>query len=394
MEYTEGLQSPRIFRLWSGISMIAGALERRVWASYGDYVTYPNLYVMLVAPPGVGKYVIEHVRELWREIKLPDSSLPAFHVGSDSVSKASLIDEMAQAKSVRLAPEGPPLVYHSLLVASEELAVLLPTFDPEFVANLNSLFNNRSSYTESRRTSIVKSVKFPNPCLNLLVGTQPAQMADRFPDNVWDTGIARRLIMIYAPSGPLLDIFTPRPQSGRIYQRLVQDLSLLASLFGVVKWEPSGFERLREWHLQGNPPRPSHSKLSNYLNSRTMFLVKLSMISACAARGELVVRESDVTRALGWLLEAEELMPGVFRAMLGKSDGQVIDEMYEYILALWKKDRTRAVIGASLRRFLVDRTPADRIEKLIEVAERSHIIVREAPGTDLWRPGQKGSLVE
>lgn len=394
LEYTEGLQSPPIFRLWSGIALVAGALERRVWAAYGDYVTYPNFYTMLVAPPGVGKYVIEHVRDVWREVQMAESRLPAFHVGSDSVSKASLVDELSGAKQVRLTPDGPPMVYNSLLIAAEELSVFMPAYDPEFVGILNGLFNNRTTYTESRRTSVVKRVSILNPTLNLLVGTQPAQLASRFPDDVWNTGIARRLLMIYAPEGTRIDIFAERPQTEGRRKRIVDELSALATMFGLVRWHKEAFDRVRGWYLAGEPPVPDHSKLVNYVRSRTMFLVKLAIIAAVAARGELVIRLDDVDRALSWLLDAEMVMPGIFRDMIGKSDRDVINELHGYVAALWKKDRQKPVIGASLRQFLVDRAPAERVERIIEVAERSHIIIREAVGTDLWRPGQRGGQVE
>ena len=57
MTFTEGLPTPEIFRLWSGISTIAATLERRVWVATGRGVIYPNLFVVLVAPPAVGKSV-------------------------------------------------------------------------------------------------------------------------------------------------------------------------------------------------------------------------------------------------------------------------------------------------------------------------------------------------
>lgn len=55
LEYTKGLPSPEIFRLWAGISTIAGMLERKVWVTTSGGTIYPNIYAVLVAPPAVGK---------------------------------------------------------------------------------------------------------------------------------------------------------------------------------------------------------------------------------------------------------------------------------------------------------------------------------------------------
>src|SRR6266481_9773574 len=48
MDYTGGLPSPAIFRLWAGISTLAGAQERRTRVMSAGRPIYPNLYVLLV----------------------------------------------------------------------------------------------------------------------------------------------------------------------------------------------------------------------------------------------------------------------------------------------------------------------------------------------------------
>ena len=392
LDYTEGTPSPVIFRLWSGISLVAGALERRVWAAYGDLVTYPNLYVLLVAHPGIGKGIIEDVRDIWQSTKLPDSKLPAFHVASDSITRASLVDELGGAKQVRLTSEGPPLTYHCLLIPSEEFQVLLPSYNPEFVGVLNGLWMNKELHKEKRRTSIVKELIIEKPTLNILAGTQPAYLANAFPEEVWNTGIARRLFMIFAGERPIFDIFAKGHKTPDRRSALILRLSQLAALHGPVFWEPAVEKAVRDWHLAGGPPVPAHSRLLHYVQSRTLVLVKLMVIAALAARGELVVRLEDHTRAMGWLLEAEKLMPDIFRAMLGKSDIQVINEIHEYVFAMWSKDRQKPVPGTLIRAFMLDRVPQDKTEIILAGAERANVIARVAGTQDSWipkvRPGQ------
>ena len=49
---------PGEFATWAALSMIAGAVGDRVWIDGSDGTrTYPNLYVVLVAPSGAGKGV-------------------------------------------------------------------------------------------------------------------------------------------------------------------------------------------------------------------------------------------------------------------------------------------------------------------------------------------------
>ena len=52
-EYSSYGEAPKRMYFWTGVSTIAGALRRHVWVDMGHFQWYPNLYVILVAPPGV-----------------------------------------------------------------------------------------------------------------------------------------------------------------------------------------------------------------------------------------------------------------------------------------------------------------------------------------------------
>src|SRR5271166_6582293 len=54
IEQTENLEAPLIWRRWSAISMIAAALEQKVWMQTSSPI-FPNLYMMIIGHPGTGK---------------------------------------------------------------------------------------------------------------------------------------------------------------------------------------------------------------------------------------------------------------------------------------------------------------------------------------------------
>src|SRR5438105_11465498 len=81
--FSDGMPSPLIFRKWAAISAIAGALQRRVYVTTSISRIYPNLYIVLVAPPTIGKsQAITPIHQIW-------SSLNTLHVAPDSVTRAS-----------------------------------------------------------------------------------------------------------------------------------------------------------------------------------------------------------------------------------------------------------------------------------------------------------------
>lgn len=391
MSMTEGQSSPPIFRLWSGIACVAGALERsRVFIRTGGGIINPNQYVMLVAPPGVGKFVIETVRQLWSEVRDQGTRNHAFHVAPDNMTNASMMDELAKAKIVRISSSGPTIAYNSLLLALEELENFLPGYDKQLISSLNSIYNNKDKHKESRRTGSVKELIIENPCFNILTGTQPAYLANTFPEENWKTGLSRRVIMIYCSSLPIKSLFYSPGDVSTLRHSLVKRLGELSTIQTEFQWTEKSAQMIDDWYMGGGKPMPSHSKLENYAQprNRAVLIIKLAIVSAISRGQYQLLEEIDITRAMSWLFEAEALMPDIFRAMLGKSDRAILEEMYTYMLELWNKQSKKGTINSeSLYSFLSSQVPSDKVGKLFEVAEKSGIIRRAFGTVDQFTPG-------
>lgn len=390
MDYTANAVSPPIHRLWSGISLVGGACERRVWTIVGDYSNFASLYILLVAPPGTGKSIINTVKELWRETMEPStngsSPEPAFHVASDSLTRASFIDELKDAETSRVINFA-PYVYHTLLVAAEEFEVLLPFYDSAFISTLNDLWNVKRDHVEKRRHGPAKEVVIERPQLNILGGAQPSYFVAHFPDEAWNTGLARRIIMIYADSSVKRNPFHKTPNRDGLKKKILKRLSFISEIYQEVRIAIPMQDRLAKWVDAEEPPRPSHSRLAGYSTTRFEFIVKLSLISCMSRAGgtDLVIEEFDVNRAFNWLLEAERYMPDIFRAMIGRSDNQVMEELHRHLMGLWI--RTKQPIKTSIIiEFLGERLPSEKVNRVFQVAEQSGKIARAPNTVDSWLP--------
>ena len=383
LAYSDGTPTPKLFRLWAAIGAIAGTLERRVFVSTAQSLMFPNLFILLVAPPAVGKSVaIDPIAGLWRDTQ-------KIYVAPDSVTKASLIDSLAKADRKILVPNAVPptlLEYHSLACCVSELGVLLPSHDLEFLSAINIMYDNRANYREERRT-LGRSLDISRPQLNILAGSQPGFMASLLPEEAWSMGTTSRMIMVYAGQTPYVELFD-RPQAdGGQYKALVKSLTALTNLIGEARFTTEAKARIRDWHKMGGPPVPEHSKLEHYRGRRIINVLKLAMISMASRTGALVIELCDVERALSWLLHAERLMPDVFRHMVGKSDSQTIQELHFFLFREYAKNK-KALHESVIYHFLAQHAPSDKISKIIEIAERSNIIVRQA-GTQFFIPRPK-----
>lgn len=387
---TAGASSPALFRKWAGISLVAGACERRVWLRMGQKTTFPNLYTLLVAPPGVGKYIIEIVRDLWASTLEPGTKAPAFKVAPDSMTKASLIDALAKASNGTLLPGAPAaLTYHSLLIAAEEFSVLLPQYDLEYIGTLNAIWNNKPLHEETRRTGAVRSVKIEFPQLNMLGGVQPGWLASVFPEEAWSTGLASRMLMIYASDRIKIGLFDDPGDAEEVRSQILLSLGRVSQLYGQAHWTKAAADLAIDWHNKDGAPRPEHSKLAYYANRRTeQHMPKLALVSAISRSGTLLLDRLDVERAIEWLTQAESVMPDIFRAMVGKSDSAIIEELHVAVTSAWAKNHAAPVSNSFIWKFLHERVPGDKIQRIIEAAEKSNVIARVG-GTDNWVPRPK-----
>ena len=98
------------------------------------------------------------------------------------------------------------------------------------------------------------------------------------------------------------------------------------------------------------------------------------MVSGLARTGELQVEPEDLTRAQGWLFEAERLMPDIFRAMVGTSDAEVMEELHFFATSVWARSGQKPVTKRALSHFLITKVPSEKIYRLLQAAEEAGII--------------------
>lgn len=373
LHYTNGINSPPLFRKWGAIALLAGAVERKLWITTRSGSIYPNLYVVLVAPPGVGKSEVTwRVRHFW-------SQLPSHHIAPSSVTKASLIDSLAGAtRHIQRLNEIPSMIaFNSLLIASNELGVLLPAYDNEFMNVLTDLYDNKS-YEETRRTKDLH-ILIKNPQINIIAACTPSYLNAMMPEGAWDQGFASRTIFIYSGEQVDMPLFGEADESelSDEEEALIRDLKTISRLYGKMEITDEAKQFLENWHRNKGEPRPDHPKLLYYNSRRTVHLIKLSMIAAVSRTQSAVIDLPDVQCALDWLIEAEHYMPEIFRSMSSNSSTQIVREIWHFVYESYRKSGGKPVPVEAVLNFTHERVPAQSVEKIIELMERGRLIERK-----------------
>jgi len=363
---------------------VAGVLERRVWIRSLGEKLYPNLYVLLVAPPGVGKtQAIKTVYNFWKKT-------PGLITAPDSMTRAALIDSLEKASRKFILSPTEMAEYNSMQIAADELGVLMSAHDLDFLSHLNKIFDNPDIFDEARRMFAGKNKIIHNPQLSILAGTQPGFMASVLPEEAWSMGFTSRLIMVYSAVPVKMELFSDTPRNEKLKDDLQKDLAAMMNVYGELKFTAAAKELVISWNKEGMKPTPTHSKLEHYNTRRILYLLKLCQVSAVSRGNALSISEADFHRALTWLIEAERTMPDVFRNMTQKSDAMVIQDLHFFLWQIYAKEK-KPIHDSLIYHFLQQRVPSDKIARIIEIAERANVIVREA-GTNMYRPQAKDKI--
>jgi hypothetical protein len=350
VDYTSNLESSPLFRKWSAITMIAAVLEQKVWVETGSPL-YPNLYTFLVGHAGIGKS-----RAITAAANIVREALPELSFGATSMTRASLVDFMSEAKRFLPQLPDPPIEYNSLVVIADEFSAFMHEYDSALVAALVE-FYDVNPYSEGRRVSQIR-IKIPRPQLTILTGSTPSNLIHTLKDYVWDQGLMSRVIMVYAADRPLINVFT-EPAKGKP-SHLIHDLKMLFKLEGQFSRTKEFEDAMHNWKTLNLAPVPDHPKLHHYSTRRFAHLLKLTMISAVDRGNELQLTVADFNRAFGWLIEVEETMPMIFKVGSVAPDSRVMDEVVHFI-----KEHPGAVSEHLIVNFIRERVPSYAVKNIM-----------------------------
>lgn len=364
--HTDNIEAPLIWRKWTAISAIAAVLERKVFV-HTSAPLFPNLYIALIGGAGTGKS-----RSISAAVKFV-KEIPEFNWGPTSMTKAAMVDVMAISKRVIIQLPDPPIEYNTMYFVSDELSASMSQYDSDLVGIMTKFYDNEE-YAEARRTHDLR-VKIKEPQLNLLVGSTPAFLMKTLPETSWEQGFTSRCIMIFSnkDTTTLIDIFDEANTGRKLPEDMIHDLKLINNMVGGFGWTKDYSSAMHNWKQLGYPPVPKHPKLEHYNSRRFSHLIKLSMVASVDRGNDLMLCKEDFNKAMGWLLEAELGMPGIFSVGAGNNDAQALLQIKHFVEVSGKKGVMEHLVKRYAKDFLPLYSINAAIETLVSTGEISAI---------------------
>ena len=296
-EFAREAFCPPQFHTWTGVSMVAAALERKVWQDRGTFVIYPNLYVMLVAAPGIGKSTAGNLgSDLLRQIGTEENKICFL---ANQSNPASFVKQFLSHKTFYLGDDGHR---HSscYFYASEGSNALGESSGKQgkILPALTEFYDCPKHWDKALVVDKIPPLK--NVCCNMLACVTFSFLQELLPDREAAGGFASRIIFVVQDEKI---IRTPKwrteSPSADMEAKLVEDLNQIYSLAGEYKETAEVRQRFEEWfprqdaHSQGL----SSEKMQQFLARKATNIAKLMMVCAASESNEMVLHGRHWDRA-------------------------------------------------------------------------------------------------
>ena len=345
-----------------------------MWLTTTDQI-FPNLYTILVAPPGIGKTrTIMSARKFLAE-------LPEFSIAPTSMTMASLVDFLSRSSKKHVLPKGKGILdYHTSMMIMDEWSAFMSEYSHDIIGGLTTFYDVTVPYRETRVTKS-RDTTIPRPQLNMLAGSTPSNLMKFMPDFAWDQGFTSRIILVYSDEQRLIDDFTgvirePDPN-------LLHDLKAIEGVIGEFTITKDWQDHVMAWRVSGEGAKPSHPKLIHYNSRRKVHLYKLSMIAAIDKGDDLTLTADCFVTARKWLEEAEVNMPLLFSAGTTTLDARAMDEIVDFM-----RREGKPVLQHRLLHFACKLVPQHAVVRVLQLMELSQMIEEagERNGQKLYLP--------
>jgi Protein of unknown function (DUF3987) len=324
LSYASGIddftEAPTTYCIWAAISVVGAVMKKNVWRKRGVYTIYPNQYVVLTGPPGIGKgEAIHPVYNIAKDLKL-------LNIISDRITAPKIIDRMAQGfTSVPQVTAVNGAIHlqkdSSAVLFSTELQSLLTSSDWMLQFLCDAWDKGEYEYdTKNSGTSLITGM-----CTSLIGACVPEYIRKLNKDSVAaiNGGFTARSIFVYAenPSKRL-----PNPPSikdstkgKKLLEDLADDLGEIAQLKGEMRLSPAAQIEWNKFYLGVRILDNDSDVVMHFKRRMPVHVLKLSMIFSASYSSNMEISREDMLNAIKCLGDVLANLDKAFRGV-GESE--------------------------------------------------------------------------
>jgi len=282
-------------------------MRRKTKLEWGTIDVYPNLYIVLVGPPGrCRKGTAMSVGESFlRELGIK--------LSSSSITREALIHQLKTSSDTHIDSTGKMYLHSSLTIFSKELTVFLGYNNQQLMADLTDWFD--CSDVWEYRTKNMGTDDITGVWVNLIGATTPSLLNSALPQDAIGGGLTSRIIFVYEPDKDHTELAPFLSNKDKeLASKLLIDLEQISMLQGNFKATPEFIEKFSTWYsIADNAPPPiDDHRFAPYFERKPTHLWKISMILNASRSNDMTLEARDFDAALKLLERTEVKMPAAF----------------------------------------------------------------------------------
>ena len=320
MELMENTEPAEVFHRWVGYSVLAAALRRKVNLQLGRLIYYPNIYIVLVAEPGIArktqaiKYGVNFL-----------NTIPDIRLSADSATKEAMTDDIEGSGLDELMEDGSTLRHSSLNIISKEFESFLgqKKENTKMLTALTDLFDCPDDW--SSRTRHSGSTSIIRPWINLLAATTPDSLASSLPASAVGGGLTSRILFVWAEKRKgSVAIPELTPEEYILQEKLEKDLYQISRISGECVMADSCRSNWVDWYDNYNEDESGQRictdrSFNGWYSRKPAYIIKVAMLCTAAESNTLIMQWKHIEKAMKEIMEVEGIMGSAFKA-IGKSD--------------------------------------------------------------------------
>lgn len=316
LEYTHETESAGVFHKWTAHSLIAGVMRKKCKLALGRISVYPNMYVVLVAEPGVARksQAISYGTPFLEAI-------PDIYTSADSITREALLQDLETCAVDEPLPDGTTFRHTSLNIIAKEFEIFLgqKSENTKMLVLLTDLFDSQDMPWKYRTKNSGNNV-VPSVFINMLGATTPESLASCLPPSAIGGGLTSRILFIYAEKKTKkIPIPYVTEELVELRDALQKDLFKISKIAGTYVFTPEAKDFWIKWYMSYDETSSSRlcldKSFDGWYSRKPMYLLKMAQISAASEHSRLEVTEKNLEYAIKNIEDAEISMAKTFRAV-------------------------------------------------------------------------------
>jgi hypothetical protein len=309
-DYTRDTESAEIFNTWVGISAIASALRKKTWLELGRLKVFPNMYIVLVAEPGIARksQAITYAADIM-------SDIPCIVMSADSITPQALIQDIEDATCYDNIPGYGTIRHASLSVISKEFEVFMKSFGRD-MAKLTDLFD-AGEKPWKHRTKNSGTSTIPSVFLNILGATTPQSLASSLSELVVGGGLASRILYVWSGT-KTKKIAVPEltPDIMKLKEQLTKDLHRIALIAGSFHFSEKGLKYWKNWYESYDEVDENRlqkrKEFDGWYSRKPLLIQKVAIVLSSSESSDRILDTTHIVQAIKLVEELEVGMGNIF----------------------------------------------------------------------------------